>query len=324
LVNLDYVLIEHTRAPEQVTTILAVHDQQKYLAGQVVAARLAELWAAPDATPTARERSLASATAYASNSKNWRTPEKDSPARLLRPDKMSTHWEMRPISPGEVYAGFVWNGQRWEPYVGGEPVGMPLTLESSGPSDQGPPGPGEQVRMPTVVQAAGGFEGITADGVRPVAEEHADADLVVMAAELVPEITPSIIHQAGAVMTPDQVNDELLKLSRRIDRGQALMERLIELKSIAEEVHGAATTRTLLDFIAKREAETGRTPRTDLCSAHVYQETARSREQLRRLTVLLKLVESRRHNLSRMIEVVRSMGTNVRAQMQAEMQAGPT
>jgi hypothetical protein len=138
-------------------------------------------------------------------------------------------------------------------------------------------------------------------------------DLVSLIPEVIREIPRTVQLLPGHIYSPDEVSNALLDITGRMDRGVEYLNAIEVLVSSAEKVHERACSRALAGIESAAEEKGGRVPAQDIRQARVFLATEDTREQLRMLKLLQAHAKRQLHNMSRQIDVVRTIGTNIRA-----------
>lgn len=179
---------------------------------------------------------------------------------------------------GEIRDGHVWVGDRWQ-------------------------------RLP---DAAARQAEISADGVPPLSEKMADADLVALLPTYLRDVERSIKVEKGRRYTPDDIERILDEISDRMDAGHAYECAIIRALSEAQELLDTAEAFALAEIDAEYERQGKRLPAEDLRRAKVVLRTQRLREQRRRLRVLADIAAARMKHLRVQMMAAQSIGANMR------------
>lgn len=152
----------------------------------------------------------------------------------------------------------------------------------------------------------------------PLTEEAAEQDLVAQLPTDIRDVEASINITEGELFTPADIEQALIRLSARMDRGNAYLDAVERAYSKAKEVYDLACAKAMDQIVSEYERQNLRPPAADIRKARVFLVTTAEREQLRRLEVLILHTRRRLHHLSRQIDIARSLGTSVRAAMAAQ------
>lgn len=154
--------------------------------------------------------------------------------------------------------------------------------------------------------------------VPPITLAASEQDLIALIPADIRDVEASINLGEGQVFTPTDIEQALIRLSVRMDRGAAYLDALDRAHSTAKEVYDTACAKAMDRIVSEYERQQLRPPAEDIRRARVHLATGNEREQFRRLEVLLSQTKRRIHHLSRQVEVARSLGTSVRSSMSAQ------
>lgn len=152
----------------------------------------------------------------------------------------------------------------------------------------------------------------------PLDAEASEQDLIAQIPSDIRDVETSINLAEGELFTPADIEQALIRLSVRMDKGHAYLDAVERAHSKAKEIHDLACARAMDQIVTDYEQRNLRPPAEDIRRSRVLLATTAEREQLRRLEVLMSHTRRRLHHLSRQVDVARSLGASVRSAMAAQ------
>lgn len=292
--------------------------------GQVVG-RLAKAIAAENGMTEADEEAIGLAEVLAAEAQ-WTETDAIS-------DLSTDYGDFRIVSPavGARWGDVKWAGAGWLPVEDRPPTAVEKFTGAPPAGSTGDGLPGERLgALLTKMDDRLGWEGLSPETFAPIddLDALADVDLVAQVLERTPVpgnpsialISPDGRLRAvpqGHIWTLEEVDDAYATLDQRATAATDFMVLMLDLVSLAEDAHTYACARAQETFIGEFEEAFGKTPAKHRSDAAVFLRTGRTRDQHRRLKLTLQAARLRAHDLSRQVDTLRSIGSDVKASMAA-------